>query len=167
FVAETRTCRATARAPGSATSLLVGIGVPVLYSLALDHCSARPSVSCGSPSGGPNNGHLPAAALPVVLLVTLERPGQRELTELVPDHGLGHEHGYVLAPVVYGDRVPEHLGDDRRTPRPGLDDVLGVPLVLHFHLLEQVVVDERTLLQAARHCPIPASGWRSEERRVG
>src|SRR5690348_7311375 len=65
----------------------------------------------------------------------------------------------VLAPVVHGDRVPEHVGDDRRAPRPGLDDVLRVLLVLDFHLLEQVVVDERALLQATRHLlllPLPA-----------
>src|SRR6185312_6971449 len=67
---------------------------------------------------------LAAAALPVVLFVTLERPGQRELAELVPDHRLGHKDGHVLASVVHRDRVPEHLGDDRRAPRPGLDDVL-------------------------------------------
>src|SRR3954469_9097254 len=98
-------------------------------------------------------------ALAVVLLVTLERTGQSELAELVADHGLGDEHRYVLAPVVHGDRVPEHVGDDRRAPRPGLDDVLRVLLVLDFHLLEQVVVDERALLQAARHLlllPLPA-----------
>src|SRR4051812_1474927 len=64
----------------------------------------------------------------------------------------------MLAPVVHGDRVPEHVGNDRRAPRPGLDDVLRVLLVLDFHLLEQVVVDERALLEAARHLllPLPA-----------
>src|SRR4029450_499006 len=49
------------------------------------------------------------------------------------------------------DRVAQHLRDDRRPARPGLDHVLGVLVVLRFHLLEQVVVDERTLLQAPRH----------------
>src|SRR3989440_2058809 len=44
FVAEMRTCRATARAPGSATSLLVGIGCPVLYPFP------------GPPSGGGSSG---------------------------------------------------------------------------------------------------------------
>src|SRR5918997_1522809 len=82
---------------------------------------------------------MPAAsaptALPVVLLVTLERAGQRELAEL----------------------VPQHLGDDRRAPRPGLDHVLGALVVLNFHLLEQVVVYERALLQAARHVLSPSA----------
>src|SRR5262245_24916827 len=124
-----RTCRATARAPGSVTaSLFVAIG-----------CSPYPRP------------RLAAAALPVVLVVTLERAGQREFAELVPDHRLGHEDGHVLAPVVHRDGVAEHLGDDRRAARPGLDDVLRVLLVLDVHLLEQVVVDERAFLQAARH----------------
>src|SRR5215213_8822698 len=98
---------------------------------------------------------MPAAsaptALPVVLLVTLERAGQRELAELVPDHRLGHEDRDVLAAVVHGDRVSEHVGDDRRAPRPGADDVLRALVVLSVHLLEQVVVHEGALLQAAWH----------------
>src|SRR4051794_18370834 len=100
---------------------------------------------------------LSAPAGPAVVLdVPTEGAGGRELAELVPDHGLGHEHRDVLAAVVHGDRVPEHVGDDRRAPRPGADDVLGALLVLHVHLLEQVVVDEGALLQAAWHlCTTP------------
>src|SRR4051794_39459049 len=92
---------------------------------------------------------------PVVLDVAAEGARGRELAELVPDHRLGHEDRDVLASVVDGDRVPEEVGDDRRTTRPGLDDVLGALLVLHVHLLEQVVVDEGTLLQTARHRGLP------------
>ena len=51
---------------------------------------------------------------------------RRELAELVADHRLRHEHGHVLAAVVDGDRVADHLGEDRRGPRPGLDHGLGV-----------------------------------------
>src|SRR6266508_3340725 len=93
LVGEVRTYRAMARAPGSTgASAFVGIGSPLGFLYVL-----------------------PAPALAVVLLVALERARQRELAELVPDHRLGHEHRYVLAPVVYRDRVPEHLGDDRGT----------------------------------------------------
>src|SRR4051794_11986632 len=92
-----------------------------------------------------------AAALPVVLLVPAERAGGSELTELVSDHGLGHEDRHVLAAVVHGDRVAEHVRHDHRAPGPGLDDVLGPLLVLNVHLLLQVVVDEGALLQTARH----------------
>src|SRR4051812_50167148 len=95
---------------------------------------------------------LSAAPRPAVVLdVPTEGARGRELAELVPDHGLGHEHRDVLAAVVHGDRVPEHVGDDRRAPRPGADDGLGALVVLGVHLGEQVVVDEGALLQAAWH----------------
>ena len=46
---------------------------------------------------------------------------RRELAELVADHRLGDEHGHVLAAVVDGDRVADHLREDRRRARPGAD----------------------------------------------
>src|SRR4051812_19459099 len=94
---------------------------------------------------------LAATGLAVVLLVTAEGPGRRELAELVADHRLGDEHRDVLAAVVHGDRVPEHLGDDHRAARPGLDHVLGALVVLDLDLLGEVAVDKRALLEAARH----------------
>ena len=48
----------------------------------------------------------------------------RELAELVPDHRLADEDGDVLAAVVDRDRVADHLGEDRRGARPGLDHLL-------------------------------------------
>src|SRR3954453_8679702 len=112
---------------------------------------------------------LSAAPRPAVVLdVPTERARGRELAELVPDHRLGDEHRDVLAAVVDGDRVPEHVGDDRRTPRPGADDVLGALVVLCVHLGEQVVVDERALLEAAWHVcrtPLPAQRFLLVRRR--
>src|SRR5205085_743372 len=58
--------------------------------------------------------------------------------------------------------------DDRRAPRPGADHVLGALVVLRVHLAEQVVVDERALLQAAWHvcrCPLPAQRFLLVRRR--
>ena len=46
--------------------------------------------------------------------VAAEGARRRELAELVADHRLGDEHGHVLAAVVDGDRVADHLGEDRR-----------------------------------------------------
>src|SRR5438105_12392815 len=110
-----------------------------------------------------------AAPRPAVVLdVRTEGARGRELAELVPDHRLGDEHRDVLAAVVHGDRVPEHVGDDRRATRPGADDVLGALVVLGVHLGEQVVVDERALLQAAWHvcrCPLPAQRFLLVRRR--
>src|SRR5689334_12649840 len=57
----------------------------------------------------------------------------------------------MLATVVDGEGVPDEVGDDGRPTGPGLDDLLGVLLVLDVDLLEQMAVDERTLLQAAWH----------------
>ena len=83
--------------------------------------------------------------------VVPEGAGGAELAELVADHRLGDVHRHVLAPVVDGDGVADHLGDDRRAAAPGLDDLLLALLVELVHLLEEVVVDERALLQAAGH----------------
>src|SRR6185437_12294516 len=58
---------------------------------------------------------------------------------------------HVLATVVDGEGVTDEVRNDRRTARPGLDDLLGVLLVLRVDLLEQMVVDERTLFEAAWH----------------
>ena len=79
--------------------------------------------------------------------VALEQPRRRELAELVPDHVLGHVDRDELPPVVHGNRVPHHLGDDRRPARPGLDDLLVAAAVHDLDLLEERHVDERTLLQ--------------------
>src|SRR5262245_8313912 len=127
FVAETRTKRAFATADGYCSTEVISCYL----------CSSRKR---SSPLG-----------LPVVLDVTLERTGRCELAELVPDHRLGDEHRDMLAAVVDREGVPDEVGDDGRSTRPGLDDLLGVLLVLHVDLLEQMVVDERTLFQAAWH----------------
>src|SRR4029453_3579880 len=84
----------------------------------------------------------------VVLDVPTEGARGRELAELVPDHRLGHEDRDVLAAVVHGHRVPEHVGDDRRATRPGADHVLGALFVLSVHLLEQGVADDRAFFRA-------------------
>src|SRR5436190_10221230 len=97
------------------------------------------------------------AARPLLAGVVPEGAGRGELTELVADHGLGDIDGHVLAAVVDGDGVADHVGDDRRAPRPRLDDALLVPGVELVDLFEQVLVDERALLQAARHALPPGA----------
>src|SRR3954452_11593219 len=107
-----------------------------------------------------------AAGLPVVLHVPAVGAGRCELPQLVADHRVGHEDGDVLAAVVYGERVADHGRHDHRTTRPGLDHVVGALVVLRVHLLHQVVVDERTLLQAARHLSLsPAQRFLPVRRR--
>src|SRR5262249_41558156 len=65
-----------------------------------------------------------------------------------------HDHRHVLAAVVHGDRVAQHRGNDHGATGPGLDDVFGAPVVLHVHLLHQVVVDEGPFLKATRHAEV-------------
>src|SRR5690349_12708482 len=80
-----------------------------------------------------------------------ECPRGSEFAELVPDHRLSDKHRDVLASVVYGDRVSDHVGDDHRTAGPGLDDVLGALFVFPGYLHKEVLVNERTFFQAAWH----------------
>src|SRR5205823_3255650 len=87
----------------------------------------------------------------VVLHVTPEGPRRGKFAELVPDHAFGYEDRDVLAAIVHRNSVTEHVRDDRRAPRPGLDHGLGTLVVLVVHLFEQVAVYERALLQAAWH----------------
>src|SRR5207248_5825840 len=98
---------------------------------------------------------LAAAALAVVFLVALERAGHRELAELVPDHRLGDEHRHVLAPVVHGDRVSDHLREDRRGPGPGADHPLVAGGVHGLDPGQQPLLDERPLLARATHRFLP------------
>src|SRR5687768_3267527 len=83
--------------------------------------------------------------------VAAEGAGHRELAELVAHHVLAHVHRDELEPVVHRDRVAHHLGNDRRAPRPGLDDPLVAARVHRRHLVEQVAVTEEALLERTRH----------------
>src|SRR6266542_1219732 len=86
-----------------------------------------------------------------VMAVRPERPCDGELTQLVPHHRLGDEHRHVLAAVVHREGVPDHLGNDRRAPRPGLDDPLVAASVHLYYIRHQRVVDERSLLDRTWH----------------
>src|SRR5215213_1037697 len=88
-----------------------------------------------------------AALFGLLASVPAERPGHRELAELVADHVLGDVHRNELVAVVHGDRVTDHLRDDRRAARPGADDPLVAPFVHRIDLPREVIVDEVALLQ--------------------
>src|SRR6476620_8628044 len=76
----------------------------------------------------------------------LERARQREFAELVADHVFRHVDRDVLLAVVHGDRQAHELGRDRRAARPGLDGLLVVDRARGIHLLQQMSIDERSLL---------------------
>ena len=100
-------------------------------------------------------GHQPLAALlPVPEWARKVRVGANS-PSLWPDHRLGDEHGHVLAAVVDGDRVPDHLREDGRGPRPGLDHLLVAGLVHLLDALHQALLDERALLRGSAHQRLP------------
>src|SRR4029079_12349742 len=138
FIGVIRTKRAEANAPGWSPSSESRRALVRRRSVTLIALSPLPPRSA-------------AAALPVVLDVPAVGAGRRELAQLVTDHRVGHEHRDVLAAVVHGERVADHGRHDHRAARPRLDHVVGPCVVLRVHLLDQVVVDEGALLQAARH----------------
>src|SRR5262245_42694687 len=101
--------------------------------------------------------------------VAAERPGRGELAELVADHLLADEHGHVLAAVVDGDRVPDHLREDRGRPRPGADHPLLTARVHGLDAPHQPFLDEGALLGATTHLApllLPAAPA-ADDQRVG
>src|SRR6266404_3212931 len=89
--------------------------------------------------------------------VSVEGAGGGELAQLVPHHVLGDEHRDELAPVVHRERVPHQVGKDGRAARPRLHHLLLVLPVHVLHLLDQVAVDERALLDRTCHQRTPLS----------
>src|SRR4029077_4502197 len=101
--------------------------------------------------------------------VAAERSGRRELAELVPDHLLADEHGYVLTTVVDGDGVPDHLREDRGRARPGADHPLLPARVHRLDAAEQPLLDERSLLGTATHLTplLLRAAPAADDQRVG
>src|SRR5262249_22179122 len=83
--------------------------------------------------------------------VTVEGAGRSELAELVADHVLRDEDRQELLAVVDRERDAHHLGEDRRATRPGLQHLLRLRTLRLEHLDHQVLVDERTFLNATSH----------------
>src|ERR1044072_7930703 len=53
--------------------------------------------------------------------VTAVSAGRRKLAELVTDHFFRYVNGNVLPPVVNRDRQSDHVRQNHRSTRPGLD----------------------------------------------
>src|SRR5882724_6631114 len=83
--------------------------------------------------------------------VAAEHPRRRELAELVADHLLADEDGHVLAAVVDRDRMPDHLREDRRRPRPGADHPLLVRGVHRLDSAQKPLFDERPFFAGSTH----------------
>jgi hypothetical protein len=77
--------------------------------------------------------------------MAVEGAGRRELTELVTDHVLVHQHRDEFVAVVDAEGQPDKLRKDGRAARPGLDDLIAAGRARLLCLLQQIAIDERTL----------------------
>jgi len=57
----------------------------------------------------------------------------------------------MFAAIVNRDGMTDHLRDDGRTARPGLDDLLLAAVVQRIDLPQKMLVDKRTLLETTWH----------------
>src|SRR4051812_38710473 len=103
---------------------------------AIDRLLLLPARPCRRRRGGPGR---------LLRGVAAEGPRRRELAELVAHHVFDHEDLEELVAVVDHERVPDHLGRDRRGASPRLDPVAVVRLLLLHDLRHELRVDERAL----------------------
>src|SRR5260370_42683587 len=78
-------------------------------------------------------------------------PGRRELGELVTHHLLGHVDRNMLVAVVDAESEADELRQHRRAAAPDLDHLGPAAAARGIGLLEQIAVDERTLLDRTCH----------------
>ena len=83
------------------------------------------------------------AALGLVGLMSTVEPRRRELAELVSDHGLRDEYRNVLAAIVNGDGVTNHVGKDGGRSRPCANHTLGIFGVHRSDAIDQSLLNER------------------------
>src|ERR687887_2596058 len=83
--------------------------------------------------------------------MAVERPRRCELSELVTDHFLGHQHRNVLLAVVDAESEPDELRQDGRAPAPDPDHLVTAGRARRLRFLEQITVDERTFPNRTRH----------------
>ena len=74
-----------------------------------------------------------------------ERTGRGELAKLVADHVFIDVNRYVAAAIMDADGQSDHLRQDSRMPRPGLDDGLFVGPYHGIHVLHQFFINCRSL----------------------
>ena len=72
--------------------------------------------------------------------------GGSKLTESVSYHIFCNIYRYVLAAVIYRDRVSYHLRKDRRRSGPGLYDFFVIGRVHVVDSLEELLFDEGAFL---------------------
>src|SRR5208337_894100 len=89
--------------------------------------------------------------------VPFELTGKAEFAQLVPHHVLGHIYRNELPSVVHGNRVPHHLRNNRRAPRPSPQHLLLVTRIHGFHFRRQVRIHERSFFCRTSHKSVLSS----------
>src|SRR5437773_3980191 len=75
----------------------------------------------------------------------------RKFTELMADHVLGDENGVKSLSVMHQKRVADKIRCHHRTPRPRFDRLLCARTVHLADLLQNMRLDEGSLLQRSIH----------------
>lgn len=68
-----------------------------------------------------------------------------EFTKLMADHILGDIDGNVAPPIVYGDRMADHLRENGRVARPCFNYPSLTALIEEFYLFQQLGINVRSL----------------------
>jgi len=74
-----------------------------------------------------------------------KKPGRSKFTELMANHVFCDEDGNKLLPIVHGKRVPNHIRHNRRTTRPGFNQLPILRLIHLLNFFHQMIVNEWTL----------------------
>src|SRR5947208_547093 len=82
----------------------------------------------------------------------------------MPDHILRYVDRHVPTAIVNLERVPDHLREDGRVPRPRLQHDLAAGLIQQLHFAEQLHVDVGPFLQRSTHArPLLAAAPADDE----
>lgn len=72
-----------------------------------------------------------------------------KFAQFVTDHVFRDKDGHVLATVVNGDRVADHVGGDSGTSGPSLDQLFVARIVHRGDFFHQVVVNKITFFKTS------------------
>src|SRR5262249_38147791 len=89
--------------------------------------------------------------------ITVEGPRRRKLSQLVPDHVFRNTNGDKFLSIMNSDGMTHHVGDDRRSPGPGLNYFLFVLVVECGDFLRKMLIDKWTFFQRAAHITFSVS----------
>src|SRR5665213_2020510 len=95
-----------------------------------NHTSTKRPARLAGPTPGEGTGsHLGAGRRRLAAAVATGRAGRGKLAELVPDHVFLNEHADKLVPIVDFKRMSHKFRDNRASPLPSLQRLLGPCLI--------------------------------------